>query len=119
MRIILAIDSSKFSQEAVRTIARQVRPKGTEVRVLYVVEQISAYISADLIPHFVPYAAKVEQERRKQARELVQSAARQLRKAGFKTSEIVEEGDPKVRIIDHAANWRADWPDRGFLYQVK
>jgi nucleotide-binding universal stress UspA family protein len=108
MKILLAIDHSKFSQEAMRTIARQFRAKGVEVRVLHVVEPISAYISADMIPHFVPHITKVEEERRKEARELVQRAVRQLRKAGFKTSEIVEAGDPKIRIVDHAANWRAD-----------
>lgn len=108
MKILLAIDNSKHSQLAVRTIASQFRTKGTSVRVLHVVEEIGSYISADMIPHFVPHVAKVEQERRKQAKELVERAAAILRKAGFKTSEIVEEGDPKTKIIDHAANWHAD-----------
>lgn len=108
MRILLAIDNSKFSQEAIRTIARQFRTKGTEVRVLHVGEPISGYISADMIPHLVPHVAQVEEERRNEATELVQRAVRQLRKAGFKTSELVEAGDPKIRIIDHAANWHAD-----------
>jgi nucleotide-binding universal stress UspA family protein len=39
---------------------------------------------------------------------LVEHAAWQLRKAGFRASEAVEAGDPKVRIIDHAKEWRAD-----------
>jgi len=108
MRILLAIDDSKSSQNAVRTVARQFRTKGTLVRVLHIVEPIRSYVSADMIPHFVPHIAKVEQERRKQAKEFVARAARQLQKVGFRTSEIVEEGDPKSKIIDHAANWRAD-----------
>jgi len=108
MKILLAIDNSKYSQLAVQTIARQFRTKGTPVRVLHVVEPVHNYISVDMIPHFVPHIAKVEQERRKEAKELVQRAARQLRKVGFRTSEIVEEGDPKSRIVDYAANWHAD-----------
>jgi len=108
MKILLAIDNSKYSQLAVRTITRQFRAKGTPVRVLHVVEPISTYISVDMIPHFVPHIEKVERERRKQAKALVQRAARQLRKAGFRTSEVVEEGDPKIKIIDLAANWHAD-----------
>jgi nucleotide-binding universal stress UspA family protein len=91
-----------------QTVAKQFRTKGMQVRVLHVIEPIRAYISADMIPHFVPHIARVEQERRKQANELVQRAARQLRKAGFRTSEIVETGDPKIKIIDHAASWHAD-----------
>ena len=74
MKILLAIDHSKFLQEAMRTIASQIRTKGAKVRVLHVVEPISGYISADMIPHSVPYVAKVEEERRKEARELVQRA---------------------------------------------
>ena len=108
MKLLLAIDNSKYSQLAVRRIARQFRTKGTQVRVLRVVEPISTYISVDMIPHFVPHIAKVKQERRKEAKELVQRADRQLRKVGFRTSEIVEEGDPKIKIIDHAAKWNAD-----------
>jgi nucleotide-binding universal stress UspA family protein len=61
-----------------------------------------------MVPHFVPYVAKVEEDRKKQAKTLVQRAARELRKAGFKASEAVEAGDPKARIIDHAADWKAD-----------
>lgn len=75
---------------------------------LHVVEPITAYISAGMTPHFVPHIAKVEEERRKEGMELLQRAVRQLRKAGFKTSEIVEVGDPKITIVDHAAKWRAD-----------
>ena len=75
---------------------------------LHIVEPISTYISVDMIPHFVPYVAKVEQERRKEAKELVRRAALRLRKVGFKTSEIVEEGDTKARIVDNAAKWHAD-----------
>ena len=108
MKILLAIDNSKFSQIAMQTVAKQFRTKGTQVRVLHVVEPISSYLSADMIPHFVPYVAKVEQERRKEAKELVERAVRHLRKVGFKASEIVELGDTKTMIVDYAANWHAD-----------
>lgn len=108
MRILLAIDDSKYSQAAVRRLIAQVRTKGTQVCVLHVVEPITAYLSAGMVPHFVPYVAEVEEDRKKQAKTLVQSAARELRKAGFKAIEAVEAGDPKARIIDHAAEWKAD-----------
>lgn len=108
MKILLAIDDSTFSQEALRMIAREFRAKGTQVRVLHVVEPISAYVSADLMPHLVTHVAQVEEDRRKESKALVQRAARQLRKAGFRTSEVVEAGDPKTRIINQATLWHAD-----------
>lgn len=82
--------------------------EGTKVRVLHVVEPITAYISVGMVPHFVPYVAEVEEDRKKQAKTLVQRAARELRKAGFEASETVGAGDPKAWIIDHATEWKAD-----------
>ena len=108
MRVLLAIDESKYSEQAERAVLAQLRRAGTEVRVLNVIEPISSYVSADLFPHLVSHTAQIEQDRHKQAKELVQRSARRLRKAGFKASEAVEDGDPKTKIIDHAAKWPAD-----------
>jgi nucleotide-binding universal stress UspA family protein len=106
--VLLAIDESKFSEQAARAVLAQLRRTGTEVRVLNVVEPISSYVSADLFPHLVSHSAQIEKDRHKQAKELVQRVARRLRKAGFKASEVVEDGDPKTKIVAHAAQWRAD-----------
>jgi nucleotide-binding universal stress UspA family protein len=108
MTILLAIDGSKCSKEAIRRIIAQLRTKGTQVRVLNVVEPITAYVSAELIPHYVPHVAEIEEDRRNQAEHLVEHTARELRKAGFRANEAVEVGDPKLRIIDHAKEWHAD-----------
>jgi len=108
MKILLAIDDSKYGQEALRTLMAQAKTRGTEVRVLHVIEELRAYISAEMMPHLVHYAVAMEDERRKQARALVHRAAQQLHKAGFHASEVVDKGDPKIQIIDHAAKWRAD-----------
>lgn len=107
MRILLAIDDSKYSQEALRKLIAQTK-RGSQVRVLNVVESIGGYISAGLIPHVVSMAPGMEEDRVKQAKDLVRRVVRKLREAGFKTSEAVEEGDPKSKIIDHAENWNAD-----------
>jgi nucleotide-binding universal stress UspA family protein len=108
VKVLIAIDDSKYSQAAIRRVVEQVRTDGTEVRVLHVVEPIRAYLSAAMIPHYVPHVAAIEEDRKKEAQELVRRAADELRKAGFRTSELVEQGDPKARIIDHAAQWQAD-----------
>jgi nucleotide-binding universal stress UspA family protein len=108
VKILVAIDGSKYSQAAVQCVIEQVRREGTEIRVLYVVEPVRAYLSAALIPHFVPHVAAVEEDRRREAHELVRAAAEELRKAGFQASGLVEEGDAKARIIDHAAEWQTD-----------
>jgi nucleotide-binding universal stress UspA family protein len=108
MRVLLAIDDSKCSQAAIRRFVAQIQRNGTKVCVLHVVEPVTAYISAEMVPHFVPYVAGVEEDRKKQAKALVRRAAQELRKAGFEASEAVEAGNPKARIIDRAAEWKAD-----------
>jgi len=108
MKILLPIDDSESSRHALRTLIAQVRTEAAEVRVLNVVEQISGYISADLIPHRVPYVAEIERERREEAGRIVNSTVETLRKAGFRVSGDVVEGDPKSEILDESAKWGAD-----------
>lgn len=108
MKILLAVDGSKCSKEAIKRVIAQVRPKGTQVRVLHVIEPIISYISAGMIPHYVPQVDQIEQDRKKEALDLVAHTARQLRTAGFRSSESVELGNPKVKILDEAKKWQAD-----------
>jgi nucleotide-binding universal stress UspA family protein len=108
MRVLLAVDESKFSEQAEQAVLAQLRREATEVRVLHVIEPISSYVSADLFPHLVSHSAQIEEDRHNQAKELVERAAQRLREAGFEASGVVEDGDPKTKIIDHAAKWPAD-----------
>ena len=48
MRILLAIDDSKFSEAAVETVIEQARPHGTEVRILHVVESPPLLVAREL-----------------------------------------------------------------------
>ena len=69
MKVLLAVDESPFSQEAVQSVLDQFGPRDTQVQVVNVVEPISAYFSAEWFPHFTPYTEKVEQNARsRQAR---------------------------------------------------
>jgi nucleotide-binding universal stress UspA family protein len=100
MKLLLAIDDSKFSEAAVQAVITQHQPKGTEVQVLAVVDLA--------IPIPTSYAATFRQESLKHGQDLVQRAEEALRRAGFQVQTAVEEGDPKSTILDHAARWNAD-----------
>ena len=108
MKLLLAVDESPFSQEAVQSVIDQFRPKDTQVQVVNVVEPIEAYFSAEWFPHFTPYTEKVEQEREKQAGALVQDVCAKLTKAGFRNSKIVLRGDARAAILDRASEWKPD-----------
>ena len=100
MRLLLAIDDSKFSEAATQAVIAQCQPQGTEVKVLNVVDLAIPIPTSD--------AAGFRQESLKHGQEIVQRAERLLRKAGYKTQTAVEEGDPKSKIIDQATQWKAE-----------
>jgi nucleotide-binding universal stress UspA family protein len=100
MKIVLAIDESRFSEAATQAVIAQYQPQGTEVKVLNVVDLPLPIPTSD--------AAGFRELSLKHGQELVQRAERSLSKAGYKTQTAVEEGDPKSKIVDQAKNWKAD-----------
>jgi universal stress protein A len=108
MRILLPLDLSRFSQEALRVLAAQVRPGENEVRVLHVIEPIGTLVSAAMVPRIAAQTAQIEREREKEAHQLVERAAATLRKGGLKARGVVERGDPKAKIVAQAQKWNAD-----------
>ena len=68
MRILLPVDDSPYSQEAVRSLVVEFQTRGTEVRVLHVIEAVAAYLTADMVPEIVVDTAKIEAERLKQSK---------------------------------------------------
>jgi nucleotide-binding universal stress UspA family protein len=107
MRIILAVDGSKFSDAAIQTVIAQARPQDAEIRVLYVLEPPSLLVAREMGSYKSALDAAWEAER-KEAQALVQRIAELLRSKGLKATAAVEEGDPKSKIVDSAKEWRAD-----------
>jgi nucleotide-binding universal stress UspA family protein len=104
LKILLAIDDSKFSQAATEAVTAQAKPHGTEVRVLNVIEPIGIYPDGQAWG----YGSEFTAEQRKEAEELVARAGQKLRDAGFQVTTAIEEGNPKLVIIDSATEWPAD-----------
>lgn len=107
MKILLAIDDSKFSQRAVRSVAARRWPPDTEIRVLHVVEPPSLLLGREMGAHD-PEFETVWKALREQAKDLVTKASEVLRKPGLNVMAHLEEGDPKSKIIDIASDWHAD-----------
>jgi len=107
MKILLAIDDSKFSEAAVQAVLSRFRSQDAEVRVLHVVEPIQAVVT-DVIHGHIPDMDAVRRAQLKEAKELVERTAEVLQTAGLKVSTAVDEGDPKLRIVDRADEWGAD-----------
>jgi nucleotide-binding universal stress UspA family protein len=107
VKILLAIDDSKFSEAAIEAVIRQATPQETEVKVLHVIEPIPIYPNGQAWG-YGPEASQVLKEQRKEAEELVARAGQTLREKNFKVMTAIEERNPKEVIIDSAAEWHAD-----------
>lgn len=111
MRILLAIDGSQCSQAAAQSLKNQFRPENAEVHVLHAIdwphlfpETFSFATGPEFAAEFQAFLAR----ERKRARELTDAVAMTLREAGFQTSTILVEADPKKAILDYAAKWNPD-----------
>ena len=104
MKILVAVDESKFSEEALRAVVAQFPPQGNEVLIVHVVQPIAFSVPPQMSAGYTPELEAQE----KQAQEVVERAAKTLRTAGFKADTTVEKGDIRLKIIDSAAEFKAD-----------
>ena len=108
MRILLAVDGSEFSQAATQAIVSQMRPEGTEVLVLQVVEPPRLLIPPLMATGFAPEQDEILKEEFRHAQEWVSQASQALGSAGFSVNTRVVEAETRTGILDIAADWRAD-----------
>ncbi len=113
MRLLLAIDDSKFAEAAIQAVVSQFRQDHTQVMVLHALDwgdlMPTPFPGVGVQPMFsVHQLESIIQSETKKAHDLVKDAAERLRSAGFDTSTSVRKGDPKMVILDCANEWKAD-----------
>jgi universal stress protein A len=104
MRILLAIDKSKYSEAAVRSVTSFFKPQNIEVTILHVLPPIVLSAPPQMSRGYAP---ELEGER-KEAQTFVDKYAQQLRREGFTVDCVVETGDVRETILDSAASRQAD-----------
>lgn len=107
MKLLIAIDQSKFSQAALESVLSRPWPAKTEIKVLNVVEPPSLLMGREMSGYDPEFEA-VWKALREQAKDIVEKAAGKVRAAGLPVSTDLVEGDPKAQILDIASEWRAD-----------
>ncbi len=108
MKILLAIDGSKYSEAAALTVGSGFRTQDTEVLALQVVEPLVFSTPPQMAPGYAPEMAARLKDQLKQARESVARTTESLRKAGFKVDSRVAENEIRTGILDVAQEWHAD-----------
>jgi nucleotide-binding universal stress UspA family protein len=98
MNILLAIDSSVGSMDAVSEVAARPWPEHTAVHILSVVET----------GHFITVPALI-QSATEAAQALVKNAADRLSSCGLDISTAVIQGHARTSIVEYAEGWGADF----------
>lgn len=110
MKILMPIDGSNCSADAVHEVAARPWPVGTQVRLLYALELYPRGLhGAGVLPP--ERYADLESLDRERSKNFLDESASILKKAGFpdeKISTLVAVGSPKRVILDEAENWGAD-----------
>ncbi len=113
MKILLAVDDSKFADVATQAVISQVCKEHTQVLVLHVVDwsgfMPGPFPTAGQEPMYsVNQLESIIKGETKRGHELVTKAAQRLRSAGFEVSTSVRDGDAKMVILDCGAEWGSD-----------
>jgi general stress protein 26/nucleotide-binding universal stress UspA family protein len=107
MKILLAVDDSRYSSEAVREVIERTWPPDTMVRVLSAVEDIPPP-TADLWYDASGSLERANQELEERFKQLSARVAESLADAGLKAEPVVRHGDPRSVIVEEATEWNAD-----------
>lgn len=108
VRIIIGVDGSPDSENAIKSVGSRVWPSGTEVRLVAVNDGTSTATIAPLLPRATNMIREAQQQKAVQTHSMIEWAAAQLEVIGLKTSISVLKGDPKQILISEAADWNAD-----------
>jgi nucleotide-binding universal stress UspA family protein len=110
MKILLAIDDSKFSDAALQMVISQNRPDGSQVRLIHVAEPITFLFPPEMAAEYAPAPQldSLRKEHLRKAQEFLAGAVKKLRDAGFTADTALYEGDVRSEIIDIATEWHAD-----------
>jgi nucleotide-binding universal stress UspA family protein len=106
MKVLLAIDGSAPSHDAVEAVAGRPWPSHSALRILSVIQPY-----APPVTEMVLAAATLEDIRTRQTQEaeaLMRQARERLAATGLAVETAVAEGDPRTAIVDAADEWHAD-----------
>jgi nucleotide-binding universal stress UspA family protein len=104
LRVIIGVDGSKGSEEAVNAVASRHWPENSEARIVNACWRIPTATSEPMLSQIAGWIAE-EHARVKVA---IDAAYEKLRQAGLRTSVVVKEEEPKALLLNEAEGWNAD-----------
>ena len=107
MKILIGVDDSPHSRAAVEYVRNMAWPKGSEIKVLAVVQPVFVLYSLADVPVPAQTAEQSDQVVRFH-QETAARAERELQAAGLKTEARILTGDPRTELVEAAIAEKAD-----------
>lgn len=108
LRIIIGIDGSSPSSEAVKDVASRVWPPMSEVRVIAVNDPLTPTLIGNLIPPVSRIIEETNDADREWLKQILALATEQLSSSGLTVSTQARKGDPRKELPNAAEEWRAE-----------
>jgi nucleotide-binding universal stress UspA family protein len=108
VRIVIGVDGSPDSNAAIETVSRRIWPKGTEVRLVVVVDTVMAVNPESAEPAVLKWIEVDDEENWDQVRQIFQPSADKLRSADLDAAVMIRRGNPKDQLVEEADSWGAD-----------
>lgn len=108
LRLLIGVDNSPYSNAAVEAVCRREWPKGTEVRLLAVVDTVMAITPDPAQPSVMKWIETGDEENWDEVRKLFQPSANCLRSSGLDAAVMIRRGNPTNELLAEAESWSAD-----------
>ena len=108
VRIVIGVDGSDASAEAVREVASRDWPPGSEVRMIAVADPVSPGFIGSIIPPVRNFINESNQEDKEWLTKLLQRSSEEFKSSNLKVSTEIKEGDPRRDLAEVAEAWGAD-----------
>ena len=106
MKILLAVDGSPHSQDAVDEVVGRPWPSNTTIRVMSAIQPYPPPATEFVIAGAT--SDDIRQQQTTDAERVIDHAAGALKANNLPVETVVREGDPRSTIIDEAEGWGAD-----------
>lgn len=108
LRLLIGVDNSPYSNASVEAVRLREWPKGTEARLLAVVDTVMAVTPDPSQPQVLKWIEVHEEENWEQVRQVFQPLAEKLNAAGLDAAVMIRRGNPTNELLDEAESWGAD-----------
>ena len=108
LRLLIGVDNSPYSNAAVAAVSQREWPKGTEVRVLAVVDTVMPFTPDPSQPSILKWIETGDEANWDEVRQIFQPLADKLRSVGLDAAVMIRRGNPTDQLLEEAQSWGAD-----------